>query len=691
MLSENDDLKQDIHEFAVEGPAKLKRAPKQKAPNPFSLGRASLKIMQGVEALEASVAVPKNVILVQSVGMLRECANACRDAGVFSLDTETAASHPTVKKPATKWWLPDFRVTALGIYADDKAFIIPNEMIRMDVNFNKGQIQDELGDVLEDPTLEKVFHNAKFDIHAVRRSFDIDMNNTLTLRDDMLAAWLLEENQRHGLEDLCAEYLGTERWKIKQDGNFHVWPVKMAQIYLGGDVENTMKLYEFQKDFLVGNPQYAKLGHLYEKVEIPHMQVLVEMERNGIGWDQDYFENVARPEVEEKVASALRKAKEYMGDINLNSPLQVAAVLFDGLKLSPMKDRGRSVDKRVLANLKGQHPAVDALEEYRKYSTIKKLFTDELPTFAVNGRIHPSLQPIGATSGRLSCSSPNLQQLPKRSVGPLIRKCFVPSPGHVFVAMDYSQIELRILAHLANDENMIAAFGTGVDFHTLTAHNMFGIPIADLDADKDRPERVSAKTINFGIPYGCGASKLADMINMQLHEIGIVDKDLSKAESQSHINAYERAYPGVAAYIKSQKILAHKQGFVETILGRKRRLYDEINSSDRGLMSLAERQSVNSPIQGSSADMIKVAAVKIYAMIVANHWPYRPIMSIHDELLLEVPKDWLQHHRDTVDQMAEIMQNAIPLIVPIKVSVDILDRWGSKVSKEDMEIDEEAV
>jgi DNA polymerase I len=662
-----------------------------KAPNPFGLGRTSLKLLQSVEQREAETVVPANYHLIQSVAELEQLAAACQASRLIVLDTETHATHPTLDKPSTKWWLPDFRVTAFGIYTGGGAYMVPLEMIHAPVNMTRASVQDVLGPVLEDVQISKVFHNAKFDMHAMWRTFDIEMRHTLQPHDVGIASWILDETLRkHDLEVLCTTYLGTERWKIQQDGNFHLWPIKMAQVYLGGDVENTMKLYEFQREFLHDNPAYAKLASLYADVEMPHLvEVLLEMERTGIAWDQEYFEAVARPEVDAKCALAQRIAHEHMGPINLNSPQQVAAVLFDGFKLEPGEGRGRSVDKRVLAGLKGQHPAVDALETYRQNATIKSNYTDTLPDYVVGGRIHPNIKGIGATTGRLSCADPNLQKLPKR-VGPLIRKAFVPSPGYTLGTWDYSQIELRILAHLSGDENMIRMFEAGGDFHTLTAHNMFGVPLAELEADKDRPERITAKNINFGIPYGIGAQKLADSVNLQLHSIGIFDRDMTKAQAQAAIDAWERSYPQAALWIRAMKLQAHKQGFVETLLGRKRRLFDEMASREHWLVASGERMAVNAPIQGSSGDMIKVAAVRMWRHIQAQHWPYRILLSIHDELIFEAPTAWLMQHRDTMDELTVIMQDAIPLRVPIKVSVELLDRWGQKHVEDDVDFEEDA-
>lgn len=616
--------------------------------------------------------VPDNYKLVTTTDDLEEIVRLAYHNAVIAVDTETTG---------TEWWRPGFDVSCIGIATDYEVFIIPTRMVNADVNFDAATIREYLGDMFEDPEVMKVYHNAQFDIHALRQVFGIE---STFFHDTMVAAKILDENQRAGLEAQAKLYLGREEWKIKQDGNFGLWPMKLAQVYLGGDVENTMLLFRFQQEALLKLPT---LENLYYNVEVPHVRELIRMEQRGIHWDHEYFENVMKPEVLRQMEEAKEKALELLGPINLDSPAQVANVLYEGLKLPRGEGDSNSVDKAQLARLRGMHPSIAALTTYRNFGTINKMFVQQLPEYVHNGKIHPSFNPIGAATGRLSCRQPNLQQLPKR-MGPLVRRAFIPAKDHVLVTFDYSQIELRILAHLSQDEGMIAAFESGQDFHTMTAHKMFDIPIEKLEADKDMPERITAKNINFGIPYGIGARKLANTVNLQLQAIGS-DRRITEEEAKKSIDAYFEAYPGVKAFISQQKALYAVQAYVETILGRKRRLYESHESGLDSIYASGARQAVNAPIQGSSADMIKMACVKIAEHIRQQHWPYALLLSIHDELVLEVPKDWFVKNQGTLDTLKEIMAGALPLSVPIKVSADILSRWGDKVPDEDLEFDEE--
>jgi DNA polymerase-1 len=632
-----------------------------------------IKVLRSLKVRERTAIVPENFTFVTETSQLRECATACREAGVFAFDTETTGLH---------WYAPDFKVVATGIYAQDRAYIIPHYMAYSDVNFDRGVMQDELGDVFTDPSIRKLVANAKFDMHAIRRTFGIEVAGIH--HDAVLAGWLLDENLiDHGIETMLSLYFDWPDYKIKQDGKFGLWPLKMASIYLGKDAEGTFILSQWQEECLREQP---KLHRLMYEVEMPHMLLLYEAERHGIAWDWDYCRNVMQPTINDACEKALEKVRDYLGPINPASTPQLAAALFDGLKLPDLSER--STDKRALSKISDEHPVIPAIQTWRKYDTIKKLFINKLPGFVEQNRIYYSIKPIGTVTGRQSASQPNLQQLPKQSIGPIIRRAFVPSAGNVLVTFDYSQIELRILAHLSGDPKMRAAFESGADFHSLTAHDMFGISMAALDADKDLPPRITAKNINFGIPYGIGANKLMDMVNGRLQELGADGGYLTEVSSMKAIRSYFKAYPYNETWIDGMKRLAKKQGYVETILGRKRRLHSPINNPDRKVSSMAERQAVNSPIQGSSADMIKVAAIKMDRKIKSEHWPLQFLLSIHDELVYEVPLTWLSHNRDKLDVLSDIMAAAVPLSVPIKVSVDVLKRWGDKITDDDWEADE---
>lgn len=625
-----------------------------------------------LEEREKAAVLPENYRLVQTEDDMLACAKECKSSEVISLDTETTGLY---------WYTKDFLVNAIGIQAKYNFWMIPTEMRRCQ-NVPRDSIKRILGDILE--SMPIVYQNGVFDIPAMWRQFDVTLGNVGG--DTLLAGWLLDETTPHGLEDMCLRYLDLEdRWKLKTNGHFGKWPIKVGMLYLGGDCENTLKLHYFFEKALKTR---EKLRYLYRDVEIPHMLNLVEMAKNGIAWDEEYASQIMRPEIDKQVEDAETKAREYFGDINFNSPPQVAQVLFDELKLPEIK--GRSVDKDVLAALKAKHPGVSYLTAFKKYVKTKNSFGDALPELiGYDGRMHTTFNPIGAVTGRVSSSRPNMQQLPKASVGMLVRRAFVPSPGCVLIAMDFSQIELRIMAHHSNDKQLIKAFQEDLDLHMLTAIDVLHGDADVLAKDKDHPVRVTAKNVNFGIPYGIGTATLCARVNYRLHESGIFDQDLTEDEARKVIDKWLGFYSGANDLIEDTKILARRQGYVETLFGRKRRVFDTINSKNFGVKSYAERQVVNHYIQGGAADIMKIAVNRVCAHIRQMDWPYKPLNEVHDELLLEVDKHWLANHRESLNTLVELYRTAVELNVPVKVSCDVLLRWGDKVPEDvfDEEVD----
>lgn len=619
----------------------------------------------GLEEREKTTIVPAHYRLVSTEQDMRDCAEDCRASDVIALDTETNGLY---------WYAKDFLVNAIGLRAKQNFWMIPTEMRRCE-NVSRESVRRILGDVLEQSAF--VLQKADFDIPAMWRQFGVEIKNIAG--DTLIAGWLLDETLPHGLEDMCLRYLDLEdRWKIKTNGHFGMWPIKVAQCYLGGDCENTLKLHRFFESSLSTREKLRSLCH---DVEIPHLLNLVEMEKNGIAWDSDYASNVMNPEITKHVEEAERGAREYFGNINFASPQQLAKVLFDDLGLPEIN--GRSVNKDVLSALKAHHPGIGKLTDFRKYSKAKNAYVDSLPELiGYDGRMHTKFSPIGAVTGRVSCEHPPLQQMPKASVGMVIRRAFVPSPGCVLIAMDFSQIELRLMAHHSQDKQLLLAFQNDLDLHTITAIDVLHGDKAELDKDKDHPVRVTAKNVNFGIPYGIGPVTLCARVNYRLHESGKFDEDLDEEHAQEVIDKWLGFYSGAAALIEDTKIICRRQGYVETLFGRKRRLHDQINSKNYAVKSYAERQAVNHYIQGGAADIMKISVNRVCSHFGKMEWPYRQINEVHDELLLEVDKHWLANHRDTLDTLVELYRTAVELSVPIKVSCDVLLRWGDKVPAE---------
>ncbi|MGH7744057.1 MAG: DNA polymerase, partial [Candidatus Dormibacteria bacterium] len=450
-------------------------------------------LLRQVRTLSAAAVVPPHFVLVQSLSALSLVAEEMHASGVCAVDTETTGLD----------WTD--RVVCLGVYVNGKSYVIPHQMVHAPRNFDEHEIADALGPPLELAAVRKLVHNGKFDAHKIRQTFGIEMHGIYF--DSSIAMRLLNENEPRDLESISVKYLNAPSWKIKQDGKFNLWPMNMACLYLGRDVEMTAKMADFQILELAKLPAVNKL---FWEIEMPTAELAYRMERRGIAWDPDFYATTMRPEVERELDSARAAVQAYSGPINLDSPLQLSAFLFDTLKL-PCKSR--STDKRVLQELRAAHPVIGCIERYRKYGTIYRAFVLKLPKRVHAGRVHTSLNTVGAKTGRMSSADPNLQNLPKQSIGPLIRKGFVPSPGCVLVALDYSQIELRLLAHFSGDAVLVRAFADGKDVHSAVAHETLGVSWAELEADKDCAARVKAKAINFGLLYGMGLGKLVDTVN----------------------------------------------------------------------------------------------------------------------------------------------------------------------------------
>ena len=636
------------------------------------------KVLRELTHIERSTMVPKNFIFVTTDEQLADCVRAIETARSFVFDTETTGIEWT-----------DYAV-CLGIAVrtsgkpQDRAgitcWVIPSHMQYAMRNFTPSAVRTALGELFEDASIAKIGHNIKFDMHHMKRTYGVEVAGLA--HDTMIAQSLLNENESHKLADIAKTWLQIDGWKFKQDGHFNIWPLKIATVYLAKDCETTLLLQEWQETIFETLPDIKKL---YEEVEIPNITIAYEMEQVGIAWDQDYYATVMKPEVQSKRAVARAKVQSVIGPVNLDSPSQVAAAFFDGLHLERVKEN--ALDKKVLSRLRKEHPVVADFETYRKYSTLDKMFVNELPQYVVDGRIHPNFRTNAARTGRWTCTDPNLQQLPKASVGPLIRRVFVPSRDHVLVTLDYGQVELRWLADFSGDEKLIAAFKSGEDIHTATCLLMFPhlITLAELKANKDHPLRVRAKTINFGILYGMGAYLLMETINAQLPIAEWITLD----DAKKLIERWFVTFPGAKAYINATKAMVFKQGFVTTVLGRKRRLPDAL-STDSMLFSMAERQAVNARIQGSAADLLKVAAIKMRQFLLDTHYPFRMLLAVHDELVLEVPREWLRHHEHALIELSSVMRNAMTLKVPLVVSVDVLSRWGDKIIDDDFYDVEEA-
>jgi DNA polymerase-1 len=615
------------------------------------------KAVSNLHEADRFVVVSPHIVYVQRNEDLRECVRAIWNSGTATIDTETRGLK----------WFQGKKAVSLNIYTPNngRAYFIPVRMVHAVRNFTDAEIQQYFEEVFADSDIRFIGHNFTFDRHFMRETFNIEVKNFW--HDTMLASRILDENVPHTLDDLCTRYLHAKSWKRSHDAAFEIWPIKVATQYAGMDATWTWKLYEFQRKHLRRLP---KLEELFYTWEMPTARKAYQMEHTGICYDQKYHEEEMKPYITHMAENARAAVYEHTGKINLEQPAEIANALFEMLGLPRINEN--HVDEAVLSELKKQHEVCGSILEYRKYSTLNKMFVSKLLTHVTNGRIHGTFNTLGAKTGRMSMNEPNLQQLPKR-VGPTVRRAIVPSPGCVFVTMDYSQIELRMLAHFSGEPVLIDAFASGKDIHAAVMCSMLGVSEEEYKANPDKPEfvakRVLAKTVNFGVLYGMGQTKLA-------WKTGV-----SKEEAQHFIDQYFEQLPFVDKWIKSMKVQAYKHGFVETILGRKRRLPDA-QSIDRMKSSMAEREAVNSPIQGSVADLMKMAALKHEQIIIKNSWPYDLLLQIHDELLYEIPEDWLLHNHHSLDVLQHEMAHVYPLRLPVEVNVEVLSRWGDKTELE---------
>ncbi len=405
----------------------------------------------------------------------------------------------------------------------------------------------------------------------------------------------------------------------------------------------------------------ADLWNLYNEVELPLVPILREMEAAGVRIDTAKLKE-AETTLNEELNALEQRIYELAGEtFNINSPRQVGELLFEKLKLDTKAKKSRtgqySTSEEVLVTLKEKHPIVGAILDYRELKKLVTTYISALPEYiASDGKIHTTYNQTVTATGRLSSSNPNLQNLPIRSErGRLIREAVIPDEGCLFLSADYSQIELRLMAHFSQDEHMLAAFRSGQDIHAATAARIYGLPIEQITKDQRR----KAKTANFGIIYGISAFGLAQQL------------DCSRTEAKQLIDDYFAAFPRVISYIESQKELARQRGYAETLFGRKRYLPD-IHSQNATVRSFAERNAVNAPIQGTAADIIKMAMVSIHRRLKEEHLKAQMTMQVHDELNFNVPADEVERVREIV---VSEMQNAVHLSIPLIAECGVGENW----------------
>jgi DNA polymerase-1 len=467
------------------------------------------------------------------------------------------------------------------------------------------------------------------------------------------------------MDDLAKTYLNIETIHYEDVAGKGVKQIPFQEVdleqagpYAAEDADITLKLHQTLWPKLQEQPQ---LEALYNELEIPLINVLVQIEENGVLLDRDML-TLQSQELAEHIAILEQQAHEIAGQaFNLNSPKQIQEILYEGLNLPILKKTPKgqpSTSESVLQELAQDYPLPKIILDFRSMSKLKSTYTDKLPlqVSTRTGRVHTSYHQAVTATGRLSSSDPNLQNIPIRTEeGRKIRQAFIASPGFKLVAADYSQIELRIMAHLSSDEGLLAAFSEGKDIHQATAAEVFEVSTEQVTSDLRR----SAKAINFGLIYGMSAFGLAQQLG------------LARGQAQSYIDLYFERYPGVKNYMDNIKELAKQQGYVETLRGR--RLYlPEINARNAARRQYAERTAINAPMQGTAADIIKQAMIDTDSWINQQQPEIKMIMQVHDELVFEIPESLVV---DSIESIRKIMSNAAELDVPLIVDIGVGNNW----------------
>jgi DNA polymerase-1 len=625
----------------------LKELPKQPA---------GLEALAGeprtLAGLEASAGRHYHTILTQAD--FDDWLNRLTQAPFFAVDTETTGLDYL-----------DAQIVGISfaVTAGEAAYVpLAHDYLGAPPQLARDTVLITLKPLLENPQKPKIGQNLKYDAHILA-------NHGIHLQglayDTMLESYVLDSTARHDMDSLAARHLNLQTTsfedlagKGKKQLSFNQIDLAQAAPYAAQDADVTWQLHQILWPQLQASP---KLGHLFTELEMPLIPVLLRMERHGVKIDAGLLHQQSL-----ELASGLQSLEQLVHNLageefNLNSPKQLQAILFDKLNLpilkrTPKKEPSTDVD--VLEELALDYPLPKLILEYRSLSKLKSTYTDALPQqiHPRTGRIHTSYHQAVTATGRLSSTSPNLQNIPIRTeAGRRIRQAFVAPQGYLLLAADYSQIELRIMAHLSQDRKLLAAFATGEDIHKATAAEVFGIPLAQVTTEQRR----QAKAINFGLIYGMQAFGLAKQLGT------------GRSNAQSYIDAYFARYSKVKTFMDTTRELARQQGYVETVLGR--RLYiPEIRSRQHHQRQYAERTAINAPMQGTAADIIKLAMVKIDQWIQRCGLDIKMLMQVHDELVFEVAEEVVEAAKEEIRQA---MSAALELSVPLVVDIGVGENW----------------
>ena len=552
----------------------------------------------------------------------------------------------------------------LGITPGEAVYVpVAHDYLDAPDQLDRNAVLAALKPLLEDPAIAKIGQNLKYDIEVLAR-YDIGVSGALL--DTMLESYVLNSTAtRHDMDSLAQAYLGHRTISFEEIAGkgakqltFNQVALEQAVEYACEDIDVTLRLHAHLRPRL---EQEGRLAEVIDTLELPLIPVLTRMERTGVAVDTQRLGEQSRS-LGERITELERDAFELAGrEFNLGSPKQLGEILFEEQKIPVIKKTPKgapSTAEAVLEELALDYPLPKVIMEHRGLSKLKSTYTDKLPQLinASTGRIHTSYHQAVTATGRLSSSDPNLQNIPIRSdIGRRIRTAFVATPGYQLVAADYSQIELRIMAHLSGDEGLLTAFAEDRDIHTATAAEVFGTSLEKVSSDQRR----SAKAINFGLIYGMSAWGLARQLRVE------------QREAKTYIERYFDRYPGVARYMERIRAEAAEQGYVETVFGR--RLYvPEINSRNHARRQGAERTAINAPMQGTAADIIKRAMIDVDAWLREGAFDAKMVMQVHDELIFEVRREQVEAFKTEV---VSRMQGAGQLDVALIVEAGHGDNW----------------
>ncbi|WPE16565.1 DNA polymerase I [Candidatus Thioglobus autotrophicus] len=613
------------------------------AEQPHEVSKPAQSLLEGY----SQTTVLDEAIFTTMVDRLKRCKSFVVDLETNSLDYMNA------------------KIVGWVFLIERDSFYIPvaHDYLDAPKQLDFSKVMETLKPILEEASIGKVGQNLKYDAHVLA-NYQIDLNGITD--DTMVKSYVLNSvATRHNMDDLSEHYLNHQTiafsevaGKGKKQITFNQVSLEVASPYACEDVIVTDLLNQVLDENLA---QYPKLVKLYQRIELPMVKVLLAVERNGVKLDVSSL-SMQQLEVKSQMDRIQAQAYELAGEVfNLESPKQIQQILFseEGLGLEPKKKTPKgapSTNEEALKLL--DHPLVDLILSYRTLTKLNSTYLEALPKQIDlhTQRLHTSYHQAVTATGRLSSSNPNLQNIPIRSeLGARIRGAFVASEGCVIIAADYSQIELRIMAHISQDVNLLDAFKHDQDVHSATAATMFKVAIDEVTKEQRR----RAKAINFGLIYGMSAFGLAKQI------------DVSRTEAKEYIDAYFENYPGVAQYMEDTQESAKIQGYVETIMGR--RLYlPQINAKNKMLQQHALRTAINAPMQGSSADIIKKAMLDVHDWIGKNNNDIKMIMQVHDELVFEVSVDQVEVFSQKIK---DLMEGAVLLDIPLKVDVGTGNSW----------------